>query len=331
MAESGNRTYRNGVKTDSRPRGRVSDPAVVDFDEQRPDTKRHCTEQDRPRHPRLGGGPTAVSRPQIASADPPRLPQIPQHRRGFLPGAANTTPLVRLAHCAATPRSRRVMVRHRRSLVWLREGMRTTSRDRRRVCSTAAHQACNRVARRRTRVPPGPRVRGHRCSRPRRDACRATPRTRSRVREVRRQRAPPPSPGPLIWLSPALLPASSSNTSFCQPRPTVIIAPHLPSAPGNRGPGRRNSMRRRAFARAACQQNSSQPSLTCRVGRTTAGWFQAAVKRAGVQAITSRDLGHTCASPAISAGSMCLRCNGCSGTSRQRSHSTPTPTYSTTI
>jgi integrase len=61
-------------------------------------------------------------------------------------------------------------------------------------------------------------------------------------------------------------------------------------------------MRRRAFARAACQQNSSQPSLTCRVGRTTAAWFQAAVKRAGVQAITSRDLGHTCASPAISAG-----------------------------
>jgi integrase len=36
--------------------------------------------------------------------------------------------------------------------------------------------------------------------------------------------------------------------------------------------------------------------------KSTTGWFQAAVKRAGVQKITPHDLRHTCASLAVSAG-----------------------------
>jgi integrase len=36
--------------------------------------------------------------------------------------------------------------------------------------------------------------------------------------------------------------------------------------------------------------------------KSSTGWFQAAVKRAGVQKITPHDLRHTCASLAVSAG-----------------------------
>ena len=36
--------------------------------------------------------------------------------------------------------------------------------------------------------------------------------------------------------------------------------------------------------------------------KSSTGWFQAAVKRAGVQTITPHDLRHTCASLAVSAG-----------------------------
>ncbi len=52
--------------------------------------------------------------------------------------------------------------------------------------------------------------------------------------------------------------------------------------------------------------------------KSQTGWFQAAVKRAGIQHITPHDLGHTCASLAVLAGVNVWRCSGCSGTSRRR-------------
>jgi Phage integrase family len=65
--------------------------------------------------------------------------------------------------------------------------------------------------------------------------------------------------------------------------------------------------------------------------KSSNGWFRRAVKAAGTQAVTPHDLRHTCASLAVSAGSMCLRCNGCLDTSRPRSRWTPTRTCLTTI
>jgi integrase len=47
-------------------------------------------------------------------------------------------------------------------------------------------------------------------------------------------------------------------------------------------------------AEASPESNTSRPTNT--------GWFRAAVKRAGVQAITPHDLRHTCASLAVGAG-----------------------------
>ena len=52
--------------------------------------------------------------------------------------------------------------------------------------------------------------------------------------------------------------------------------------------------------------------------KSATGWFQAAVKHAGVQKVTPHDLRHTCASLAVSAGVNVLALSGCSATRRPR-------------
>jgi hypothetical protein len=49
---------------------------------------------------------------KVATAYAPILPELAQHGDGLFDSAANTTTLVRLTHCAATPRTRWMMIWH---------------------------------------------------------------------------------------------------------------------------------------------------------------------------------------------------------------------------
>ncbi len=56
--------------------------------------------------------PVIVGRAEIAPGHPPALAEGAQDCDGLLGGSADSTTLVRLAHCAAPPGSRRVMLAH---------------------------------------------------------------------------------------------------------------------------------------------------------------------------------------------------------------------------